>query len=131
MIWVPFVKLIRQWPQITLNESTYAWTGQYQFDKQQWPDAALALQALLDHVPDYPDRPRVALKVAECAERAEQVDDAYAKYEALAAAAPESPVAAEARFRQAAILEKKTETDRAVELYLKAADVSANPENEP
>jgi TolA-binding protein len=121
-----FVKLIRQWPQVALNETTYAWTGQYLFDNQVWADAAVVLQALLDHVPEYPDRPRVALKVAECAERAEQVDDAYAKYEALVIAAPESPVAAEARFRQAGILEKKGETDRAVEMYTAAAESVAS-----
>lgn len=121
-----FVKLIRQWPQVTLNETTYAWTGQYLFDKQVWADAAVVLQALLDHVPEYPDRPRVALKVAECAERAEQVDDAFAKYEALVIAGPESPIAAEARFRQAGILEKKGETDRAVAMYLAAAESVAS-----
>jgi len=121
-----FVKLIRQWPQVTLNETTYAWTGQYLFDKQLWADAAVVLQALLDHVPEYLDRPRVALKVAECSERAEQVDEAFVKYEALVAAAPESPIAAEARFRQAGILEKKGETDRAVEMYLAAAESVAS-----
>ncbi len=121
-----FAKLIRQWPAITLNESTYAWAGQYLFDKQAWPDAAIALQALLDHVPDYPDRPRVALKIAECAERAEQLDDALTKYDAVAAAAPDSAAAAEARFHQAAIQEKKNNPERAVELYLQAADSAAN-----
>ncbi len=121
-----FVKLIRQWPQVTLNETTYAWTGQYLFDKQLWADAAVVLQALLDHVPEYPDRPRVAFKVAECAERAEQVDDAFAKYGALVAAAPDSPVAAEARFRQAGILEKKGDTAKAVEMYLAAAESVAS-----
>lgn len=121
-----FVKLIRQWPTVKLNETTYAWTGQYLFDKQAWADAGVVLQALLDNVPEYPERPRVALKVAECAERAEQLDDAFAKYEALVAAAPDSPVAAEARFRQAGILEKKGETDRAVEMYLAAAESVAS-----
>jgi TolA-binding protein len=121
-----FANLIRKWPAVTLNESTYAWAGQYLFDKQAWPDAAVALQALLEHVPGYPDRPRVALKIAECAERAGQLDDALAKYDAVAAAAPDSPASAEARFRQAAIQEKKNNPDRAVELYLQAADSAAN-----
>ncbi len=121
-----FVQLIRRWPEVTLNESAYAWAGQYLYDKQAWADAAVALQALLDHVPDYPDRPRVAFKIAECAERAEQLDDALAKYDAIVALDPNGAVAAEARFRQAGIQEKKNNVDRAVELYLQAADSGGN-----
>ncbi len=121
-----FVQLIRKWPAVTLNESTYAWAGQYLYDKQVWADAAVSLQALLDHVPEYPDRPRVAFKIAECAERAEQLDDALAKYDALVAMDPNSAVAAEARFRQAGIQEKKNNTDGAIELYLQAADSAGN-----
>jgi len=121
-----FVQLLRQRPAVVLNESTYAWVGQFLYDKQAWADAAVALQALLDHVPDYPDRSRVGFKIAECAERAEQLDDALAKYDALVAADPASAVAAEARFRQAGIQEKKQNTDRAIELYLQAAESGGN-----
>jgi len=123
-----FVQLLRKWPKVKLNESTYAWAGQYLYDRQAWADASVALQALLDNVPEYPDRPRVAFKIAECAERAEQLDDALAKYDAIVAIDPNSVVAAEARFRQAAIHEKKNEADKAIELYLQASETAGNGE---
>ena len=121
-----FVKLIEQAPDVALNETAYAWAGQYLFDRERWAEAALALQALLDHVPDYPDRPRVRLKIGECFERADNLDAALKQYEGLAADSLDTPAAGEARFRVAGIYEKKGDTARAVELYEQVAVAAVN-----
>jgi TolA-binding protein len=121
-----FVALIQQAPDVALNESAYAWAGQYLFDRERWAEAALAMQALLNHVPDYPDRPRVRLKIGECFERSGDLDAALKQYESLAADASDTPAAGEARFRIAGLYEKKNDLARAAEIYEQVALAAVN-----
>lgn len=118
-----FVRVMRDWPDVALNESTYAWVGQRLFDNEAWDDAAVALRALLDHVPDYPSPEQVLLKIAECAEKAGRSDGAVERYQAVVDAAPQSSVAFEARLRMGQLLEP-SQPDEAAALYKAAAEQS-------
>lgn len=116
------LKLMQEFPDVTLNEETYAWAGQWFFDQKQWDQAAVALNALLKAVPDYPNPDRVLLKIAECSESAGRPDEALERYQAVVDAAPRTGAAAKAQYQMAAILEAKGEAEKAFGLYDQVAN---------
>lgn len=118
-----FVRIMREWPGLELNESTYAWVGQHLFDNESWEEAVVAFRALLDNVPDYPHPDRALFKIAECKEHAGQTDAAVEAYQAAVEAVPGSATAFEARLRMGQLVEQN-QPERAAELYAAAAEQS-------
>jgi TolA-binding protein len=119
-----FLRLMQEFPAVTLNEETYAWAGQYLFDNEKWDAASKAFTVMLAAVKDYPAPERLRFKIAECAERAGQTEEAVKLYQAVIDAAPSSAKAVEAKYRMAALYEAQKQPDKALELYEAAA--SAN-----
>lgn len=119
-----FLRLMNEFPNLTLNEDTYAWVGQRLYDQQKWEASAAAFGALLKAKPDYPNPERLKFKVAECSEAAGKPDDAINLYKAVVEAAPASGSASEARFRMAKLLETKNKVDDAFALYEEVANTN-------
>jgi len=119
-----FLRLMREYPRVSLNEETYAWVGQRCFDAERWADAATAFDALLTAEPDYPNPERVRFKVAECSEAAGKLDEAIRLFGTVVETAPASTLAIEARYRMARLYETAGNSDKALELYEQAANTN-------
>ena len=122
-----FLRLMHEHPDVTLNEETYNWTGQWLFDHEQWDDAAASFEALLQAVQAYPYAEQVRLKIAECHEHAGDPDKALAMYQGVADSSTTTAVSTEARWHMARIYEARGELDKAIEWY-EAAATSNNGE---
>lgn len=121
-----FLRLVREFPSVKLNEKTYAWVGQRYFDQQKWPEAAQVFAAMLDALPDHPKPERIRLKIAQCAENAGENDRAIELYDAVVQAAPHSSDAVEARWNMAKLFEARGDMDKAVALYEAAANTDTS-----
>ncbi|MBW7863935.1 MAG: tetratricopeptide repeat protein [Candidatus Hydrogenedentes bacterium] len=119
-----FLRLSREYPQMSLPEEVYTWCGQWFYDNSRWDEAAAMLEALLKARPEYPYPDKARFTIAECAEQAGREKEALEKYQAVVDAAPTGSKAVEAKFRMAGLLEKAGNPDKAAELYESAA--SAN-----
>ena len=120
-----FLKIIDEWPQVTLNEETYAWVGQYLFDGKQWPKSIKAFEAMLIKSPDYPNPERVLFKIAEAREQTGDSKQALEQYGAVVSKAPRSAVAVDAKYRMAKLYESQKEVDQAINLYRAAASANS------
>lgn len=120
-----FLKVIDDWPNVTLNEETYAWVGQYLFDDKQWTQSINAFQAMLAKSPDYPNPERVLFKIAEAREQTGDSKTALDQYGAVVSKAPRSAVAVEAKYRMAKVYESQKEVDQAINLYRAAASANS------
>ncbi len=120
-----FLRLIREYPAIQLNEETYAWAGQYFFDHDNWAAATTVFQALLQNVLAYPNPERVLFKIAESHEMAGRVDEALAGYLRVAETAPRSKMGSKAKYRSAGLHESRGETEIALALYEEAANTNS------
>lgn len=118
-----FVRLMRDWEELPLNEKTYAWVGQHLFDREEWEPAALAFASLLRHVPDYPNPERVRFKIAECAERSRKIEEAIRLYGGVVAGSPRGGIGLEARYRMAQLHEERGEIETAMMLYEEGAGI--------
>ncbi|HOJ32803.1 MAG TPA: tetratricopeptide repeat protein [Candidatus Hydrogenedentes bacterium] len=121
-----FLRLFREFPDVKLNEKTYAWVGQRLFDQQKWREASEAFGAMLKALPDYPKPERIRLKIAECAEKAGDLDKALQLYDAAVQTSPQSSESVVARWHMAQIYENRNEMDKAIELYETAANVDTS-----
>jgi len=119
-----FLRLMKEFPDVALNEETYAWTGQRFFDQQKWEQAQIAFEALLRARPDYPNPERVRLKMAECSEKAGKTDAALALYKSVVEADPRGAIGVEARYRMARIFETQQKDEDALRLYEEAANAN-------
>ena len=120
-----FLRVIVNFPEVPLNEETYAWVGQHLFDQEEWAQARTVFDALLKNVPDYPSPGRVLFTMAEASEKAGKDAEAISNYARVIAAGPKSPMAAEAQFRMAGLHEKRNETDIAMRLYEESANANS------
>jgi TolA-binding protein len=116
-----FLRIMREYPEETLNEKTYAWAGEYFFEKENWAAAAETLEALLKAVPDHPNPERVQYRIAEAQEKAGNSEAALALYQQVADAAQGQTVAVEAKYRMARLYEAMEQPEKAVALYEEAA----------
>ncbi len=121
-----FLKLIRDFPDVRLNEKTYAWLGQRFYEQQRWREAAETFDAMARALPDYPKPERIKLKIAECTQKAGDVEKALQLYDAVAQTAPQSTESVEARWNMAQIHESRGETDKAIALYEAAANADTS-----
>ncbi len=119
-----FLRLMKEYPDVSLNEDAFAWAGQRFFDQEKWDESARAFTALLVAVKGYPNPERVRFKIAECAEQSGDADKALERYQAVVEAAPGSTTAVEATFRMAQLHESREEMERASELYESAANTN-------
>ncbi|MCX5757343.1 MAG: tetratricopeptide repeat protein, partial [Candidatus Hydrogenedentes bacterium] len=119
-----FLRLMTEFPDVALNEETYAWAGQRLFDQQKWEQASVAFNALLKARPDYPNPERVRLKMAECSEKAGKTDDAIALYKTVVDADPRGAIAVDARYRMAKLFEAQNKPEDAFRLYEEAANTN-------
>jgi len=119
-----FLRLMTEYPSVSLNEATYAWTGQRFFDQEKWDQASAAFRSLLVGNPDYANPERVHLKIAECAEAAGKADEAINLYQVVVETAPRTSVAMEAKFRMAKLHEAREAPDEAFKLYEEVANAS-------
>jgi TolA-binding protein len=117
-----FLRLMKEYPTLSLNEETYAWTGQHFFDHGQWVTAAQAFEALLRSLPNYANPERIRFKIAECREKEGKTEGAIQQYQAVVDTAPSSSKAAEARFRMAGLYESLKDGDKAFALYEQTAN---------
>jgi TolA-binding protein len=113
-----------EFPDVTLNEETYAWAGQRLFDQQKWDTAMLAFNMLLKANPAYPNPERVMFKVAECLEAAGKAPEAVTQFKATVDKAPESATALDAKLRMAKLCEAQEQADEAMKLYEEAANAN-------
>jgi TolA-binding protein len=116
-----FLQVITKFPNLKLNEQTYAWTGEHLFGIEKWHDAATVYAALLIAIPEYPTPERVKFRIAECSDKAGQADKAVTLYQEVVDIAPLSSSAVEAKFRMAKIFEGKKKIDTALQYYEQAA----------
>jgi TolA-binding protein len=119
-----FLRLMTEFPTVTLNEDTYAWVGQRLFDQQKWEPAAVAFNAMLKAKSDYPNPERVRLKVAECSENAGKAGDAIRLYKTVVEKDAGTTAAVEAKYRMAKLYEAQNEADQATQLYEEAANTN-------
>ena len=119
-----FLRVMTTWSDIGLNEKTYAWVGQHLFDREDWGKALVAFEALLRHVPDYPNPERVLFKMAECAENADRIEEALERYQDVVAAAPASMTALDSKFRMARLYEARGSMEAALSLYEEGANAN-------
>ncbi len=119
-----FLQLMTDWESISLNEKTYAWVGEHSFNNEDWEPAIVAFEALLQHVPEYPNPERVLYKIAECAENAGRSEEAVKRYRRVVDTAPTSATAMDAKYRMALQLEKSDNLDAALPLYLEGAEAN-------
>ncbi len=119
-----FLRVMTAWRGVGLNEKTYAWVGQHLFDREDWGKALVAFEALLGHVPDYPNPERVLYKMAECAENAGRSDEAVERYEAVVVAAPASMTALDSKYRMARLYEAGGSMEAALPLYEEGANAN-------
>ena len=117
-----FFQIMRERPEVTLNEEAYNWTGQWYFDHEEWKEAAETFEALLAAVPAYPYAEQVRLKVAECHEQSGDLDKAMKLYDDLAASSKTTAVSTEARWHIALIHEARGDLDKAFTWYEEAAN---------
>ena len=116
-----FGKLMEGYPDVTLNEATYVWLGQYLYDHQRWVEAANAWQALLKVSPEYANRQQVRLQVGEAFEQAGQTDAALEAFRAAILVDPDTGLALQAKFKLGKMLEAAGNLDEAVTLYEEAS----------
>jgi TolA-binding protein len=119
-----FLRLVGEFPTVTLNEETYVWVGQRCFDQQKWDEAAAALDALLRANPDYPAPERIRFKIAECREAAGKVPESLQLYQAVVNTAPASMLAGQAQYRMGQLYEKQNDPEKALQLYESAANAN-------
>lgn len=119
-----FLRLMQEFPAVSLNEDTYAWVGQRFFDQQKWEQAAAAMRALLKAKPEYPNPERVLFKIAECSESAGKVPDAMSEFKIVVDAAPGSTSAVDATYRMAKLSETQNKPEDAFHLYEEAANAN-------
>ncbi len=120
-----FSQVIENYPELALTAETYAWVGQHQFDRGEFPLSAKAFDALLKTSPNYPNKERILFKIAESIEQSGDAAAAFKRYEAVAKAAPDSTLAIDARYRMAKALEAQKQTDKAIVLYEDAANANS------
>lgn len=120
-----FLRVIVEHDEVALNAETYAWVGQHLFDRQEWEQAALAFEALLRRVPEYPNPERVMLKIAQASQSMGDREGAIGRYTAVVEAAPKSTEAVEAKFSMAKLFEEGTRFDQAIRLYQDAANANS------
>ena len=119
-----FLRLMKEFPKVSLNEETYAWVGQRFFDEQKWEDAAIAFNALLNANPNYPNPERVRFKIAECRAAAGKIDEAMKEFKAVVDAAPGSGTAVDAMYRMGKLNEERKKPEEAFRLYEDAANAN-------
>ena len=119
-----FIRVMTTWSDVRLNEKTYAWVGQHLFDREDWSKALVAFEALLLHVPDYPNPERVLFKVAECTEHAGHGKDAVERYQDVVTAAPASMTALDAKYRMAHLYEAQGSMEAALRLFEEGANAN-------
>lgn len=119
-----FLRLMKNHPDVSLNEKAYAWTGERLFEQEKWDDAAAAFQALLDGIEDYPSPEKVMFRIAECRKKAGDAGKAIAMFEQVIETAPRSSVGVESKYQIAQLLETQEKFDEAMALYAEAADSS-------
>ena len=115
------LRLTHDFPKEKLNEATYAWMGEYFYQKGQWDKAIDAFQVMLKVFPDYPAPARVHFRIAQCHEQAGRIDKAIKLYEAVVKEAPRSEAAVNAFLQMARLAEKKGDMKQAITFYTKAA----------
>ena len=120
-----FLELIRRFPDISLNEETFAWVAQHHFDRDQWAEAKEIFEAMLSALPSYAYPERVRFLIAECNQHLGHVDEALTQYQQVIDTAPEAARSVEARFRMAQLLEQRGEHDQAFALYEAAANANS------
>jgi TolA-binding protein len=119
-----FLRLMTEFPTVTLNEDSYAWVGEKCFDAQKWEQAALAFRSLLAAKPDYANPERVRMKIAQCFDASGKAKEAMEAYQAVVNAAPKSASAVEARFNIAQIQEKAGKADEAFKMFEEVANTN-------
>lgn len=121
-----FLQLMREYPAVTLNETTYAWVGQRLFDQGRFAEAVAGFEALLQGNPSYPNPERVVFKIAEAQEQAGQAEAARASFQRVKETAPASTLAIEATYRIGRLLEARKEMDQALAMYEQAANANVS-----
>ena len=119
-----FLKLMRDHPDIKLNEQTYAWAGERLFEQEKWSQAATAFESLLRAIPDYPNPERVRLRIGECSEKAGDAQAAIKHYKKVVEEAPRTESAVKANYRMAGLYESLGEGEKALQLYEAAANTN-------
>ena len=119
-----FLRVMTAWSEVRLNEKTYAWVGEHLFSREDWDKALIAFEALLLHVPDYPNPERVLFRIAECAERAHRGEEVLDRYQRVIDAAPAGAMALDAKFRMAGLYEAQGTMELALPLYEAGANAN-------
>ena len=120
-----FLRLVREYPDTTLNEESYAWLAQYFHDRSQWQEAIIAFEALLTAIPGYAYPERVRFLIADCNQNLGNIDQAMEQYQNVIEVAPDSSRAVEARYRMAQLYEAREDAERAFALYEEAANANS------
>jgi TolA-binding protein len=118
-------RVVQEHPDVPLGEKTYAWMGQYLFDKEQWAPAVAAFEALLRFNPNYAQAEAVRLKIAQARRSAGNSDEALKIFKELADGAKDGAVAAEAKYQLARAYEERKDFDAAQKLYEQLAESNA------
>ncbi|HOV59483.1 MAG TPA: tetratricopeptide repeat protein [Candidatus Hydrogenedentes bacterium] len=112
-----FLKVITDFPGVPLPDDLYAWTAQQMMDAGKWDAAIKALEATLKNARQVTRPEMLALKIAECHEKAERPDKAMDGYRKLAESDGDPAIRGEARVRLGRLLEAAGSTDDAIAQY--------------
>ncbi|MFP6582827.1 MAG: tetratricopeptide repeat protein, partial [Candidatus Hydrogenedentota bacterium] len=121
-----FYRVIMQYPEVSLQPSTYEWVGQHLFDRGEWRHCKEVFTALLDRVKNYPQPEQVHLKLGDALASLEDYDGALAQYAWIGENRADTGVAHEASYRTAQVLEKQDKREDAVALYETVASATMN-----
>jgi len=112
-----FFKVITDFPGLPLPEDLYSWTAQQMINAEKWDAAIKALEATLKNARQLAEPEKLALKIAECHEKAGRADKAAEGYKKLAESGGNPAVCGEARVRWARLLENAGKIDEAIAQY--------------
>lgn len=121
-----FHQVIRNYPDLELQPSTYEWVGQHLFDRGEWGQAIDVLTALLERVPGYAQVDKVRLKLGDAYAGAAKYGEALTQYEWIRENREGSSAAHEAAYRAAGVLEKQKKNNEAATLYETVASAAMN-----
>lgn len=119
------LKVMTEFPDIPLPEDLYAWTAQRMMDAGKWDAAIKALEATLKHAPAVARPEMLALKIAECHEKAGRSDKAMEGYRKLADSGADPAICGEARVRLGGLLEGAGKIDESIAAYEAALRTSS------
>ena len=119
-----FLRVMSKYPKISLNTDIYEWVGQHLYDREEWDQAALAFETLLEQKSDYAGPERILFKIAQSIAHLSKPDAAIGKFQAVIDAAPKSAMAVEAKYHIGELYERLKRPDDALRFYADAADAN-------